>query len=223
MNKRILIAIVAAIFMSVVLYSQDKKTDAKDTKPADTKQKITIYQEVILEDFETTPYTDKNISFNVTSDQEAKVTIRTDLPANEKSKKYLGIKMKSRGGDIFILKPAKELILDKYCKSISFWIYGKKTLGELSFMLQDTKQVNHKMIIIPTVDFLGWKQITINLGNKIAQEDDFVNQKKTMKLINIQYRTAGGKERPSDWQYLYLDDITAVVRDRYTDKQSDEW
>jgi hypothetical protein len=218
MNKRIAVVILAAIFMSAVLYSQDKKTDAKDTK-----QKITIYQETILEDFETTPYTDKNVSFNATSDQEAKVTIRTDLPANEKSKKYLGIKMKTRGGDIFIFKPAKELVIDKYCKSISFWVYGKKTLGELSFMLQDTKQVNHKMVIIPTVDFLGWKQFTINLGNKVAQEDDFVSQKKTMKLINIQYRSAGGKEKPWEWQYLYLDDITAVVRDRYTDKQSDEW
>jgi hypothetical protein len=218
MNTRIVIALLAAFCMSAALYSQDKKTESKEPK-----QKITVYQEIILEDFETTPYTDKNISFNVTSDQEAKVAFRTDLPAIEKSKKYLGIKMKSRGGDIFIIKPAKELIIDKYCKSISFWIYGKKTLGELSFMIQDTKQVNHKLVIIPSVDFLGWRQITINMSNRVAQEDDFVNQKKTMKIVNIQFRTAGGKEKPSGWQYLYLDDITAVVRDRYTDKQSDEW
>ncbi|HOD14296.1 MAG TPA: flagellar filament outer layer protein FlaA [Spirochaetota bacterium] len=223
MNKRTFIAILAAVFISATLYSQEKKSESKEGAEAAGKQKMTVYQEIILEDFETTPYTDKNITFNVTSDQEARLAIRTDLPAYEKSKKYLGIKMKSRGGDIFIIKPAKEIILDKYCKSISFWIYGKKTLGELSFMLQDTRQNNHKLIIIPTVDFLGWKQVTINLGKRIAQEEDFLNQKKTMKLINIQYRTASSKERPSAWQFLYLDDITAVVRDRYTDKQSDEW
>ncbi len=223
MNKRTMIVILAAVFMSATLYSQEKKSESKDGAAADTKQKMTVYQEIFLEDFETTPYTDKNISFNVTSDQEAKLAIRTDLPAYEKSKKYLGIKMKSRGGDIFIIKPAKEIIIDKYCKSISFWVYGKKTMGELSFMLQDTKQVNHKLVILPSIDFLGWKQVTVLLSKRIAQEEDFLSQKKIMKLINIQYRIPGGKERPSEWQYLYLDDIIAVVRDRYTDKQSDEW
>ena len=67
-------------------------------------------------------------------------------------------------------------------------------------MLQDTKQNNHKIVIVPTIDFLGWRKVTITLGKRVAQEDDFLNQKKTMKILNIQYRTAGGKERPSDWQ-----------------------
>jgi hypothetical protein len=65
--------------------------------------------------------------------------------------------------------------------------------------------------------------VTVNLSNRIAQSDDFLNQKKTMKILQLQYRTAGSKERPSQWQYLYIDDITATVRERYNDKQSDEW
>lgn len=223
MNKRALVMVLAAVFMSAALYSQDKKTESKEGTAAPAKQKMTVYQEIVLEDFETNPYTDKNISVNVTSDQEAHLAIRENLPCCDKSKKYLGIKMKSRGGDIYTIKPAKEIVIDKYCKSISFWVYGKKTLGELAFTLQDTRGVSHRITITTSIDFLGWKQITISLGNRVAQEDDYVNQKKTMKLINIQYRTAVTSGRPSEWQYLYLDDITAVVRERYTDKQSDEW
>jgi hypothetical protein len=178
---------------------------------------------VILEDFETTPYSNNNISFNVTSDQQAKLTVRDQLPANANSKKYLGLKFKTRGGDIFVIKPSKELIIDKFCKSISFWIYGKKTGGEITILFQDTKKNIHKITVVQTINFSGWKQVTVPLRNDIAQEDDFLNQKKTMKIINIQYRSATASGKTSQWEYLYLDDITATVRERYDDKQSDEW
>lgn len=205
---------------------EKKKADDKtaaEKQLAREKDKLTVYQEVVLEDFETTPYTDKNLSFNITSDQEAKLSIRDQLPATPSSKKYLGLKVKTRGGDIFILKPAKELIIDKHCKSISFWIYGKKTYGKVAFLLQDTKQLNHLLLICHKVDFLGWKQFTVLIDKRIAQEDDFLNQRKIMKILNIQYTTIGSKQKPMTWEYIYFDDITATVRERYDDKQSDEW
>jgi hypothetical protein len=239
MIKHCMIALMTLALVAP-LYSQEKKAKdgktpvveekkkaddkaATEPKPAREKEKLTVYQEVVLEDFETTPYTDKNVTFNVTSDQEAKISIRDQLSASPTSKKYLGLKVKTRGGDIFMLKPAKDLILDKHCKSISFWIYGKKTYGKVAFMLQDTKKMNHVLIICPAVDFLGWKQFTVLLDRRIAQDDDFLNQKKTMQILNIQYTTAGVKNKLMTWEYIYLDDITATVRERYDDKQSDEW
>ncbi len=233
MSKKIIIAIMA-LALCAPLYSQDKgkaKDDkgaaedksAESKKTAGDRQKVVVWQEVILEDFETTPYTDKNISYNVTSDQEVKLSIRDQFPAKANSKKYLGLKIKTRGGDTVTIKPPKEILIDKFCKSISFWVYGKKTYGELSFMVQDTKKINHKLIAVPVVNFLGWKQFTVLITSKIAQEDDFLNQKKFIKIINIQYKTVGSKHKPSQWEYIYLDDITATVRERYDDKQSDEW
>lgn len=233
MFKKMTIALMAlALFMP--LYAQDKNKAADEKKAAEDKgadakkeaadkQKVTVWQEITLEDFETTQYTNKNLSFNVTSDQDAKLTIRDQQPSNAKSKKYLGLKVKTRGGDIITIKPAKEIVIDKYCKSISMWVYGKKTYGELSFMIQDTKKNNHKIVIVPVVNFLGWKQFTVLLTGKIQQEDDFVNQKKFMKILNFQYKTVGSKAKPSEWEFLYIDDITATVRERYDDKQSDEW
>jgi hypothetical protein len=232
MFKKFIIALIALTFITP-LYSQEKEK-AADTKKAagdkaaETKKpagdkKVTVWQEVVLEDFETTPYSNRNVTFNKTADQDVKVSTRDQLPATANSKKYLGIKLKTRGGDIFVIKPAKELIIDKYCKSISFWVYGKKTNGELTFMLQDTKQVNHKLTIVSTINFSGWKQFTITLSNKIGQEDDFLNQKKTMKIVNFQYKSAVASNKMTQWEFLYLDDITATVRERYDDKQSDEW
>lgn len=220
MIKKCMLAIMITALIAP-LYSQDKENAADKQDPK--KPQVTVWQEIMLEDFETTPYADRNITFNRTNDQEAKLTIRDQLPAVGTSKKYLGVKVKSRGGDIFVIKPAKEIIIDKFCKSISFWVYGKRDLGELSFMIQDTKKENHKLLILPAINFMGWKKVTINMGANIIQDDDFLNQKKTMKLINIQYRIPTASPRPSQWTYIYLDDITAVVRERYNDKQSDEW
>jgi len=227
MIKKFILAIMALAFIAP-LYAQEKKEKGKDEKAAEAKKpaadkKVTVWQEIVLEDFETTPYSNKNITYNVTSDQEAKLTVRDQLPATANSKKYLGLKFKTKGGDIFVIKPAKELIIDKYCKSISFWVYGRKTNGELTFMLQDTKKDNHVIMLAQTINFSGWKQITVPLRNNIAQDDDFLNQRKTMKIINIQYKSATSRRKPSQWEYLYLDDITATVRERYDDKQSDEW
>ncbi|HPV43504.1 MAG TPA: flagellar filament outer layer protein FlaA [Spirochaetota bacterium] len=227
------IMVIMALALIVPLYAQEKKEKAKEDmakeekaaeakKPAADK-KVTVWQEIVLEDFETTPYSNKNITYNVTSDQDAKLTVRDQLPATANSKKYLGLKFKTKGGDIFVIKPAKELIIDKYCKSVSFWVYGRKNFGQLTFMLQDTKKDTHVIMLVQTINFSGWKQITVPLRNNIAQDDDFLNQKKTMKIVNIQYKSATSGRKPSQWEYLYLDDITATVRERYDDKQSDEW
>ncbi len=230
MLKKIIVAIVALSFIAP-LYSQEKGKEIEEKKAAEEKTaeskkpagKVLVWQEVILDDFETTPYTNKNITYSVSSEQEAGLSIRDQLPATPASKKYLGLKVKTRGGDTFTIKPAKELIIDKYCKSISFWVYGEKTYGELSIMLRDTKQNSHRLVIVPTVNFLGWKQFTVLMTGKVIQESDFVNQKKIMKITGIQYRTIGAKDKPAQWEFIYLDDITATVRERSTGKQNDEW
>ncbi|HNW26967.1 MAG TPA: flagellar filament outer layer protein FlaA, partial [Spirochaetota bacterium] len=220
MVKKIIIAIAALAFVAP-LYSQDKGKESEVKKPAGN---VVTWQEIVLEDFETTPYTNKNVSFRVSSDQDASILIRDNLPATSSSKKYLGLKVKTRGNDSFVIKPAKDIVIDKFCKSISFWVYGGKTHGEVSFMLQDTEKNNHRLVVVPVINFVGWKQFTVPLTNKVAQEKDFLNQKKIMKILNIQYRTVGNREiqKPATWEFVYLDDITATVREPRAGKQDDQ-
>jgi hypothetical protein len=221
MVKKIIIAIAALAFVAP-LYSQDKGKESEVKKPAGN---VVTWQEIVLEDFETTPYTNKNVSFRVSSDQDASILIRDNLPATSSSKKYLGLKVKTRGNDSFVIKPAKDIVIDKFCRSISFWVYGGKTHGEVSFMLQDTEKNNHRLVVVPVINFVGWKQFTVLLTNKVAQEKDFLNQKKIMKILNIQYRTVGNREvqKPATWEYVYLDDITATIREPRAGKQDDQW
>jgi hypothetical protein len=230
MLKKLIIMIAALAFIAP-LYSQDKGKEKEEKKAVEEKTAVSkkpaatvvTWQEIVLEDFETTPYSSKNVSYNKISDQDAGLSIRDQFPATPASKKYIGLKVKTRGDDTFIIKPAKDIIIDKFCRSISFWVYGEKSYGEVSFLLQDTENINHRLVVVPVVNFLGWKQFTVPLTSKVGQEKDFLNQKKIMKILNIQYRSIGGKEKPAKWEYIYLDDITATVRERNTGKQNDEW
>jgi hypothetical protein len=231
MKRRFLIPLIT-IAMLAPLYSQEKKqAETKEVKKAESEKKeqeavkpksYTVYQEITLEDFETTPYTDKNIYFNSTGYQEAAISIRDQNPApNGKSKKYLGIKVRARVGDAFIIKPAKELLIDRYCKSISLWVYGKDYAGVLWMLLMDADQKTHKLRV-GTLNFLGWRKLTVGMPASVTQTDQFLNQKKYMKILQFQY-VAQNREQLARWQYFYIDDITAMVRDKYDDRQSDEW
>ncbi len=171
--------------------------------------------------FETTEYS-KNIKYLVSRNQEGDVSIRDEFPAqNGRSKKYLGVKFFGRKGDTLTIYPSKDLIIDKYCREIAVWVYGKKFSGELSLMLQDAYQKNHRLVL-GKLDFLGWRKLVIKIGNDIKQEDDLLEQKKFLKILHFQYRPANETRMPI-WHYFYIDDITAMIREKYSDRQSDDW
>jgi len=217
MNKKLL---VLALTTAVIIpgYAQDAKTKAGKVESVGDQ----MYFEVSLEDFETTPYTNKNMAYRVTTYQKGSLAIRDQYPApTGKSKKYLGVKVFGKYGDVFTIRPSKEIIINKYCKTIAFWVYGKKFSGELSIILQDAAKTNHRMVL-GSLDFLGWRKLVIKIDGKINQEDEFLNQKRFLKIMQIQYRPKN-RERLPRWQYFYIDDINAMVREKYTDRQSDDW
>ncbi len=204
---------------------ESKEQPKKAEGPQDEKlnqQDIKVYTEFILEDFEQTQYTDQNLSYPKIKNQEAGASIKDQYPApTANSKKYLGVKFFGKSGDVIKIKPAKDLIIEKYCKEISMWVYGKRFSGELSFILQDSSQRVHRLIL-GKLDFLEWRKMKIKLSGVINQEQELLNQKQIMKIIEIQYRP-GNLSRQPIWQYFYIDDISALVREKYTDRQSDDW
>lgn len=228
MKKTALIAI-ALLLCAGPLFAQDKKApDAKkdDKSATDTKEAKDVdrggYAEMVLEDFETTSYTDKSISFRVTKDQKAGVAVRDQFPApTPGSKKYLGVKFYSKRGDVLTIYPAKKLIIEKYCRSLSVWVYGKNFSGELSMLLRDGTGQNHRLVF-GKLNFQGWKKMSVKITDRIPQEDKYLSQKRFLEITQIIYAPGNTTSLPI-WNYFYLDDISASVREKYIDKQSDEW
>jgi hypothetical protein len=229
MRKHAIISIIAACAMIIPLYSQnatDKGSTDKKNDKTDSPSKLTVYNEDMLEDFETNQYNEKSIEFKVTQYQQAGISVRDENPApTGNSKKYVGVKFLGRSSgttsDILIIKPAKEIVIEKYCRQISLWVYGRKMAGELSILVRDAKDVNHRLVF-GRLNYLGWRKLSVPLGRAVSQVDDFLNQKKVLKVVQLQYRPMNVTDLPM-WHYFYIDDLSGSMRDKYTDRQSDDW
>lgn len=216
MSKKIWIILFC---LAAVMPTYSQNPDVTDDKK---KTQDNLYTETVLEDFETTQYTKKNIEFTVTRDQDAEIAVRDQYPAPiADSKKYLGVKVNGKQGDVFVIKPAKELLITKHCRSLEVWAYGKNFSGELSIIIQDSSNKIHRLVF-GKLNFLGWRKLKVQITSKVNQQDEFLNQNKNIKILAVQYRP-GNLDRLPKWQYFYVDNISAIVREKYTDRQSDDW
>lgn len=212
--KRIIPFLIMLLFI-LPLQSQEQESEAEETYQ-------NVYTEIALEDFETNEYTDNNVRFIKTRDQAGGAQIRDQFPAPfNNSKKYLGIKVNGKSGDTFQIFPAKPIEIKKYAQSISVWVYGKNFAGDLTLIVQDAADKTHRLNMGKT-NFLGWKKITVNLPKDVKQQDAYLEQEKSLRILHIQYKPANRTIHPI-WHYFYIDDITATVRDKYKDSQSDDW
>ncbi len=227
------IAVSFIMFLIIApLHSQAKKGESKKTevkksgKDGKKKQKrlgAYVYFEEIIENFEETEYTEKNLIYTKRADHEwAGIAIRDQYPAPIKeSKKYLGVKLYGKKGNALQIIPPKNLIIDKYCKSISVWVYGKNISGELSLLVMDAVGTTHRLVL-GVLDYPGWRKLTVRLKRNIKQEDQYLNQKKNLKIIKILYKPFSTTRLPREHRF-YIDDISVMVRDKYIDRQDDTW
>ena len=217
-----LISCLAVMFLIAPVFSQD---GAKDEGDKHDEKQVTqhIYTEEIIEDFESSEYTtEKNLKYIISNQQDGDLQIRDQFPAQyNNSKKYLGVKVFGKRGDVYKIIPAKTFEIKKYCKEISVWVYGKNFSGELQFVVQDVNGDVHN-ISFGKLTFNGWKKLSASVNKKIKQQNEYLEQEKSFQIIYILYKPNNDTQIPL-LQYFYLDDITATVRDKYKDNQTDAW
>ncbi|SRR6056297_1057914 len=219
-----LICLVFILLSTMPVLTQDKPDENKEdeSKEEQVVGGDQVYHEVTLENFENTQYTDKNIDIRVIRDEKAGLAIRNEYPAPlQNSKKYLGVKVFAKNGKVATITPAAPLVIKKHCRSINMWVYGKKFSGELSIILKDASGRSHRLVM-GKLNFLGWRKLSIKLTDEVAQEDKYLSQKRQMEILKILYNP-GNTGRLNQWNYFYIDDITAIVREKYKDRQSDDW
>ncbi|MDY6934130.1 MAG: flagellar filament outer layer protein FlaA [Spirochaetota bacterium] len=224
--RNIILFTLIALLIAIPGISQEENAEKGETTTTD-KTKITIgdqtYFEITIEDFENTEYNEKNIHYYTKSiEEKAGIAVREDYPAPIKnSKKYLGLKLYGKLGNVLQIRPAKKLLIDKFCRSISIWIFGKNFSGELSILLKDADGNNHR-IILGKLNFIGWRKLIFRIPDSIVQQDKYLTREKHIEIMKLIYKP-GSRGRDPVWHYFYIDDITAMVREKYTDRQSDDW
>jgi hypothetical protein len=199
-----------------------EKKDFTD-KTEKTIAKERIYEEIILEDFETNVYGPRNLKFSSDdiAGKHAAIAIREDYPAPIlNSKKYLGIKVYGLLHDAVSVYPPKPIQIDKYCKEISIWVYGKGLSGSFYLIMQDVTGNTHRLSF-GQLNFLGWRRLSISMDNSIKQSASLLKRNNYMQIIALVFNPGNSDEQK--WNYVYFDDLTASVRGKYGDHQSDSW
>jgi hypothetical protein len=225
--KRIFAYLLILTVSAVTAATAQQKPAPTATPEAAAPEEIVsdqVYREIAVETFETSQYGANNIKIQAAKDERAELQIRSDYPAPLKeSKKYLGVKVHGKNGNNVIITPTKPLEISEYTQSLSVWVYGKNFSGELSMLVRDATGQNRRFIF-GKLNFLGWRKLTVTIPKDFQQEDKYLAQAKAIAIVNIQYNPGRTSAlRSDDWEYFYLDDISAKVRKKYVDKQNDAW
>lgn len=196
----------------------DRAFIPRDNGPGEKK----IYREIDLENFETNLYTKKNTKFRFNNGTKASIGLRSEFPAPIfGSTKFLALKLFGEKANTISIFPAKPIIIRNYCKKINIWAYGRGLSARLGIIIKDSRD-NIYRLSFGALKFRGWKKLSIEIPSRMNQADQYLNQKNRIQVIALIYNPSN-KFGNYKWSLVYLDDLTAIVRKKYSDKEAMNW
>lgn len=222
MKKSILLFLLMILPIPVTAQDSSDNPDGSAAPSVSENEISPVYHTIVLENFEASVFSKKNLLLPSALHDKSNLQIADNFPSPENnSKKYLMLTLFSNHHDIATIIPSETIKISKYCKSISLWTYGKNSPGMLSIFLKDITGEQHRLTM-GRLDFHGWKKLTTVLPSNVAQMDAYLHQNTYLTLQKITYHP-GTTELTPRFSFIYIDDITAVVRNKYLEKGSNGW
>jgi hypothetical protein len=145
----------------------------------------------------------------------------------EEDKYVLGVKVSffHRGDSFFAVHPQNPLAVEGIVKTISVWVVGRNFNHTLKVLFDDYAGQS-KQLTMGTLNFVGWKKLTVAIPPSILQSEYHYAYRNGLKITGFEVDTD-----PLDsygTYYLYLDDLRAVTdlfgeSKRDSDDMSDGW
>lgn len=172
-------------------------------------------QKVVIEDFETSSWSQNNIKIYSNSEFKPEIKISNNLTSpNIFSNSSLLIRFPKNTTEQNIeirFQSPKEI--DKYILGIRFQVFANNQGGELAFLIEDAN-FELKKFPICILNFTGWKEFNVKLARKIYQQDRVLYQSTKTRLIGFLYTPALDKSLNRE-DILGFDDIEIFVLDKY--------
>ncbi len=144
----------------------------------------------------------------------------------EEGAKFLGVQVKfNRRGDNWLdIVPSKqgEKGLEPYeipfkgnIARLDMWVWGAGYLYELEILVRDCFGRVHTLPV-GTLDFKGWKNMSVSIPKSIPQSSKYIGAGKEMKFVAFRVRTRP-VEHVEDF-YIFIDQfkaLTNMYRDSY--------
>jgi hypothetical protein len=149
------------------------------------------------------------------------------LGIKEEDKYVLGVKVSffHRGDSFFVMHPQNPLPVEGIVKTISVWVVGRNFNHTLKVLFDDYNG-QAKQLTMGTLNFVGWKKLTVAVPPSILQSEYHYAYRSGLRITGFEVDTD-----PLDSYgiyYLYLDDLRAVTdlfgeSKRDSDDMSDGW
>jgi len=175
----------------------------------------TVWKEISLENFEDQNYSGKNIRTKLEKD-----TVLPELTLSQNftapvpgSKQALVIRIPKKVNFPFGFYFPEPILLKGFVKEIRIPVYSSQSIGNLTLIVQN-QDYETKQFAVTSLNYRGWKNCTVPFGRALDQNDRIFLQGSDIRLVGFFYLP--NENNASNQEVLLaIDDITAIVRDKY--------
>jgi hypothetical protein len=142
--------------------------------------------------------------------------------------KVLGLRLNffRRGMQDMVVKAVRPMPVEGIVKAVSVWVAGRNAPHTLYLQLRDYNG-NLRELKMGTLDYTGWKQMSVAIPSSIKQQDDFYDDRAGLSIEG--FRIAFNLPDTGGTYFIYFDDLRAltdlypVTVGRDPDNPEDNW
>lgn len=138
------------------------------------------------------------------------IEAEVELGIEEADVYVLGVKAEffRRGASTIFVEASRPLAVPGIVKTLSVWVVGRNRQHRISLVVEDYFG-NRNTLPFGTMNFSGWRQMTVAIPPTIVQQDSFYSDRSGLQVLGFlieldQMQTYGQ-------YYIYLDDLRAVT------------
>lgn len=174
-----------------------------------------IWTEIMLENFETQTFNLSNVRSKLEKDTPLPdISLSHNFTAPVPgSRQALVLRIPKTANFPFSLYFPEPILLKGFVKEIKIPIYSSQSIGNLTLIVEN-QDFETRQIAVTSLNYRGWKNCVVPFAYAIEQNDRVFLQGSNIRLIGFFYLPNENNAFNQE-VLLAIDDITAIVRDKY--------
>ncbi|MCW7463577.1 flagellar assembly protein FlaA [Leptospira limi] len=174
-----------------------------------------IWREILLENFELSNFNASHLRTKLEKGTKLpEISLSNNFTAPiPGSKQALVLRIPKDANLPFSLYFPKPIEVNAFIKEISIPIYSSLSSGNLTLIIE-TQDAEVRQLNLTSLNYRGWKTITVSISKNFDQNDRVFLQKSSIRILGFFYLPYENND-PNQEVLIAIDDITAIVRDKY--------
>ncbi|MDZ4725924.1 MAG: flagellar assembly protein FlaA [Leptospira sp.] len=179
------------------------------------RAEVIVWKEISLENFEEVTFSKANVHTKLEKDTplpdlSLSKNFTAPIPA---SKQALVLRVPKQANFPFAVYFPNPIKLQGFVKEIRIPIYSSQSIGNLTLIVEN-QDYETRQLAVTSLNYRGWKNCVVPFARAFDQNDRIFLQGSNIRLIGFFY-LPNENNASSQEVLLAIDDITAIVRDKY--------